>query len=46
MNKDELAGVPEHLCLNAQANAKAKGLEGYLFYLNQGHFFQCIFIII
>ena len=32
---DELAGVPEHLCLNAQENAKAKGLDGYLFYLNQ-----------
>ena len=32
---DELAGVPGHLCLNAQANATAKGLDGYLFYLNQ-----------
>lgn len=34
-NESELAGVPEHLCLNAKENAKALDLEGYLFYLNQ-----------
>ena len=31
----ELEGIPAHLSLNAKENAKAKGLEGYVFYLNQ-----------